>query len=548
MFQFIKNIFKKKDIRASSYIGNDAWIKYLSNNSSTGKIVTEDDALTLSSVWRGINLLANGVAMLPIFTYKKLPNGGKEQNSSHPLWYVLRFQPNPLQDSFQFFHTMVSHLVLRGNSYNQIIRNGRNDISELYPLNPDYVTPFWEDVTNEESLKYKVSLPSGLKYVLEKSSILHIRTMSVNGITGVSPLTLAAQSIGIGISQEEHVGAFYGRGTRATGILKHPAKISAEAATRLRESFEKSFSGSDNAYRTIVLEEGLEWQQVTPTPEQSQMIESREMTITEFARWLGVPPHMLYDLRRATFTNIEHQNLEFYQNSLSPYVISIERAMTRQLLRQAEWDSTVIEFLIDSVLRADTKSRYEAYNIARNGGWLNVDEIRSKENMNPLPENKGQIYLEPLNMKEAGTQDTNTSKSQDAPDNKDTPTDTQEDISINSMEKSWEKIFRHRISRAIRREITLKERKNFSPDKMKEYIAEDFKNDIEAYLIFRLENRNILLKNEGQVSSEFLAEFSNLWTLNIEKIKENISIQEREDIEYKKLEQVLSKIKNIIVN
>jgi len=229
--------------------------------------------------------------------------------------------------------------------------------------------------------------------------------MAVNGVEGISPLTLAAQSIGIGIAQEEHVGAFFGRGTRATGVLTHPARLGEEAAKRLRESFEANFSGTENAYRTILLEEGMTWNQVMPNAQQNQLTESREMSVTEFARWIGVPPHMLYDLRRATFSNIEHQGLDFYQHSLSPYVISIERAFTRQLLKQKEWDVTVIEFLIDSILRADTQSRYNAYNIGRNGGWLNVDEIRAKENLNPLPDGKGQIYLEPLNMKEAGTDD-----------------------------------------------------------------------------------------------------------------------------------------------
>lgn len=502
----LRGLFKQRAVHHSSlerFLGE-------ANNAATGRYVSPDEALTIPAVYRGINCLANAVSMLPIFVYDKLESGGKKKNLKHPISKLLRWKPNPFQNRVQFTRMIVTHLKLRGNFYAQIIPNGRNEPIELYPLHPDRVDMFWLDPSDEESLRYRVTLPNGVQYALEPKQILHIPDFVTCGFKGISPLDLMIQTVATGIAQEEYAARFFGQGVKPSGVIEHPAVMTKEAYDRLRSSFEEQYGGVKNAHRTILLEEGTKWHQVSITNEQAQYIESRKFGLGEYARIIGLPPHKLYDLEKATFSNIEHQWLEFWQDSINPIVSNVEMALVTQLLPSSEWEQTVIEFNVDAVLRTDIKSRYEAYNIARNGGWMNVDEIRELENKNPLPNDQGQIYLEPLNMKEAGTENPDP-KSEPAPEPEkdEQPTELQ----LNA----WQIVLQNRVARAVRREVTARKRKNGDGGNMAEYLRTDLADDVRAMLMFlssglRDDAKKVaFITRTGASATKVLQEFADEW-------------------------------------
>lgn len=490
---------------------------------ASGKYLTPEDALTISAVHRGINLLSDSVSMLPIRIYKRLNTGGKDQLTKHPLWNVLKFQPNLLQDSGQFFHQVMTHLILRGNFYAQVLFDRAGRVTELWPLNPDNVIPHIKDNDSSKGIFYGVHLSNGERYDLDQSRVLHIRTLVVNGLKGLSPIELAMRTVDAAISQEEHAAAFYGRGVKATGMLEHPGTLSAEAADRLRESFENKYGGPENAYRTILLEEGMKFSQVSLTAEQSQFIQTRQFTVTDFARWLGIPPHLLYELSRATFSNIEQQGLDFLTYSLQPWLVRIERALIRQLLSPEEWQTVFIEFLADAITRTDIKTRSESLQIQRQNGVISANEWRAIENMNPIDGDAGDIYLQPSNFTVLGTQPVdNQSKPEPAEDPEPNPPEP----ASNSMGKlfltrqleAFMQVIHERIARALRREISARQRKNGDGGKMEEYLLNDLKEESHAATLLFMSLLNTtepssleLISRSHEIAESALKEFAAGW-------------------------------------
>lgn len=471
-------IFKK---RAASYVGQDAWISR-STSPATGRYLSYSDALTLPAVWRGINALANPVAMLPIFVYTET-DVGREKNRNHALWKLLRFKPNPIEGAFQLRWKIVAHCILRGNFYAQVIRNGRGEVLELYALNPDCVYPYWEDSSDYESLRYKVSLPGGKTLVLTPFEVLHIRGAAVDGVQGVSPIDLMMRTVDSAIAQEEHTGSFFGRGVKSTGVLTHPNKLTKEAYERLKDSFDKTYAGTQNAYRTILLEEGMQWTQISATNEQSQLIESQKFKVVDFARIIGVPPSKLYDLTQANFSTLEQSDTSFIKDSVQPWTTNIEHAFTTQLLPQREWDRTTIAFLLDGYMRGTTIERYTTYATAKTNGIMSTNEIRALENMNPIPGDAGNAYLEPLNMAPAGTP---RDISEPVPDAPNTPNGAKNPgvTEAEANNRAWKGIFRHYVERAIRRECIARERKSAGNGNMSEHLRADFAQLVASGLEF----------------------------------------------------------------
>jgi len=521
MKNFLARIFK----RASVKYGDDAWLGR-PNNLATGRYLGPDDALKISAFYAGLRYLSETTAMLPIVIYKKLPNGGKERNSDHPLWRILRHQPNPLMDAFQFKETIMVHLVMRGNFYAQKIFNGRGKLLELYPLNPDNVEPFFRNPEDEDSLAYRIVLPKFGQVVMPPSEIVHIRGLGTGCLKGLSPIDLMMQTIGIATAQEEHAASFFGRGVRASGVLEHPNRLSKEASDRIRNSFDELYSGSSNSFRTILLEEGLKWNQVSMTGEQGQFLQSRQFTVNDIARWLRVPPHKIGDLTRSTNNNIEWQGQEAITDSLGPWFARIENALLRQCTPEREWEETVIEFLVDALLRGDIKTRYEAYSVGRNNGFLNVDEIRARENLNPLPEGKGQIFLEPLNMKPVGEEDPaqadpqNVDPAQDASPN-DSPDPSQDQIN------SWKIVFESQVQRALRREITARGRSNSDNGKMFDFLTNELESTVTGALTSWIgllpasSNREQMFRDIKTTVPEMLKRYATNWCARSEEKKES---------------------------
>ena len=368
---------------------------------ATGLRINADTAMRLTAVYAAVRILAETVATLPLIVYRRTKNDGKERATDYFLYTLLHDQPNEEQTSVEFREMLQGHLALRGTAYAQIDR--RNGYpARLVPLHPDCV-----EVGRDQSggLLYTVTPDSGPQYRLRQRAgeILHIRGLSSDGVTGLNPVELFRESVALGLAYEEYSARLFGNGANLQGVLETPQALSDTALKRFREMWQQAYGGLANSGKTAILESGMKWQAIGLRPVDAEFISSRKFQISEIARIFRVPPHMLADLERATFSNIEHQSLEFIRDTIRPWLVRWEQALTRDLIPAEDRDQYFVEFLIDGLMRGDLKSRYDSYAIGRNNGWLSANDIRRLENMNPLPPEQGDVYLIPLNMVQAGT-------------------------------------------------------------------------------------------------------------------------------------------------
>lgn len=361
---------------------------------AAGVSVSGDGALKYTAVLAAVRVLAESVASLPLLVYERLPGEqGKRRAPDFYLYELLHNKPNPFIDSFIFRELMMVHLLLWGNAYAEIEADSRGRVTALWPLLAGNMLNI---TRGADGLVYEYMLPNGQLQKIPGFALLHLRGLGVNGYFGLSPIALARQAIGLGLAAEQFGAGFFGNGAQLSGILKHPMKLTDEAETSLRESWAALYKGLDNAHRIAVLEEGMEYERIGIPPEDAQFLETRKFQVTEIARMYRVPPHMLGDLDRATFSNIEHQSLEFVMHSLQPWLVRWEMAIAQQLMTAAERARFFPEFLVDGLLRGDITSRYQAYAVGRQNGWMSANDIRRLENMNPVE--GGDVYLVPLNM------------------------------------------------------------------------------------------------------------------------------------------------------
>lgn len=361
---------------------------------AAGVSVSGDGALKYGPVYAAVRVLSETIASLPLITYERLPGEqGKRRAQDFYLYELLHDAPNPLLTSFEFRELMQAHLLLWGNAYAEIEADNRGRITALWPL---LAANMASVSRGADGLVYEYQLPDGTFKKIPGFALFHLRGLGVNGLTGMSPIALARQAIGLGLAAEQFGAGFFGNGAQLSGILKHPMQLSDEAEKSLRESWQELYSGIGKAHRIAILEEGMEYERIGVPPEDAQFLETRKFQVTEIARIFRVPPHMLGDLDRATFSNIEHQSLEFVMHSLQPWLVRWEMAITQQLLTTAERARYFPEFLVNGLLRGDIASRYQAYAVARQNGWMSANDIRRLENMNPVE--GGDVYLVPLNM------------------------------------------------------------------------------------------------------------------------------------------------------
>lgn len=396
--------FSKLFSRRSGIADPQKWlIDYFTGGtkSAAGINVTPDTALQASAVYACVRVLAETIASLPLHVYRRLEGSkGKEKAPEHYLYPVLHEIANPEMTSFELRETMVGHLCLRGNAYAEKVFDRAGRVKELWPLNPDGVLVERDKATKQ--LIYIITLPGESKQVkLSSDRILHIRGLSGNGIIGYSPIALAKESIGLALATEEYGSRFFGNASRPSGVLEHPGKLGKDAADRLKKSWEEMHRGLSNAHRVAILEEGLKWNQIGMTQEDSQYLQTRQYQVVDIARIFRVPPHMIAELSRATFSNIEFQSIDFVVNTIRPWLVRFEQAFKQRLFDETDREHYA-EFSIDGLLRGDIASRYSAYAIGRQWGWLSADDIREMENRNPLPDGQGETYLVPLNMVPAG--------------------------------------------------------------------------------------------------------------------------------------------------
>lgn len=335
-----------------------------------------DKALTLTAVWCAIRLLAESVSSLPVSVYSKQANGDKLEDSKSPIYNLVKFKPNYYQNKITFFEFIMLSICTEGNSYVQIVRNNSGTPVQLICLSPSNVTV----VVNNNELFYQIDGGA----VLDSSDVLHFKTITDDGVTGLSPIDQCAKALNWGVSLEEFGSTFFSNGAKPSSILQTDRALSDTALQRLKTSFNNNYGKLKNSNSTIVLEEGLTFKPISISPEQAQFLSSRQFSIEEVARIFNVPPHMLKDLSKSSFNNIEMQSQEFVTYTLMPYITRIEQEMNLKLFRTNELGKTFIEFNVNGLLRGDVKSRTEAYKTAITNGYMSINEVRQKENLNSI--------------------------------------------------------------------------------------------------------------------------------------------------------------------
>lgn len=361
--------------------------------SGSGKPVTARTAIQVSAVYACIRVIAETVASLPFSVYEQNEKGSQKA-LNHPLFHLLHDEPNPEMTSFIWREAMLAHLLLWGNSYSQILRAGRGNIIGLYPLLPDHMEV---DRNDQGHLTYTYSTTNGQQVKLRPEDVLHIPGLGFDGIMGYSPVAIERNAVGLSIAAEEFGSKFFGNGATPSGILTHPNTVKNPKA--LRESWMEAYGGSSNANRVAILEEGMTFSRISMPNNEAQFLETRKFQVEEICRIYRVPPHMIADLDHATFSNIEHQSIDFAVHTIRPWLVRIEQAINRTLFSEKEKGHFYCQFNLDGLMRGSYKERMEGYAIARQNGWMSANDIRELENMNPVPaEEGGDAYLVNGNM------------------------------------------------------------------------------------------------------------------------------------------------------
>jgi HK97 family phage portal protein len=361
----------------------DEWLvsAFGGTTAASGVAVSPDTALNSTAVLASVERLSRTVASLPLIVYRRLPDGGKERAREHPLYTKLHDLPNEEHTALEFRQFQMASLLLRGNSYSYIDRSGGGDVLQLWPLRPNRVTV--ERVGGQ--LFYHWAPLTAPERTFPRSQIHHIRGLSTNGITGLSPISLAAEAVGLGLAAEEFGARFFSNDATPPGALRHPSTLSQPAQDRLKESFEQAHAPLAKKHKMALFEEGMDWVKIGVDPKESQFLETRKFQVREVARFFNIQPHFIGDLEDATFSNIESQGIEFVVYTLRFWLMAIEQAITRDLFRPDERESYFAEFLVDALLRGDVAARGQFYQALFNMGAISPNEIRGRENMNPYP-------------------------------------------------------------------------------------------------------------------------------------------------------------------
>jgi len=364
---------------------------------AAGQAVNERTAMQMSAVYACVRILSEAIAALPLHFYRYNSKGGKEKALDHPLYVLLHDEPNPEMSAFSFRETLMTHLLLWGNAYAQIIRNGRGEVLALYPLMPDRMVV---DRDAHGHIYYTYTRSDADVNTLGKSSsvllwpedVFHIPGLGFDGLVGYSPIAMAKRAVGLGLACDEYGASFYANGAQPGGVLEHPGVV--KNPQRVRDSWNAIYQGAKNAHKVAILEEGMSYKPISVNPQEAQFLETRKYQIDEIARIFRVPPHMVGDLDKSSFSNIEQQSLEFVKYTLAPWIARWEQTIHRTLLLPEEKARHFARFNVEGLLRGDYQSRMNGYAVARQNGWMSANDIRELENLDRIPEEAGgDLYL-----------------------------------------------------------------------------------------------------------------------------------------------------------
>jgi HK97 family phage portal protein len=361
-----------------------------------GTYVSAYFAENLSVVFACTQAIAESCAMLPLRVYRKMPDGSRLEEPAHPVARLFSGDPTPSLTASELIEMMTAHCLLRGNAYAEIVRDGRGAPIGLTPFPPDLVGVV--HVRSTGRYAYDVFLPSGGTRRILPDDMLHIKDRSDDGIVGKSRLTRTRETLGIALASERYAGSTFRNGAAMSGILSHPDHLGEEATKNLRDSFKATYGGADKAGAIAVLEEGLKWQQISVSPDDAQMLETRRFSVEQLSRIFRVPGPIIGDFSGGNYSSIVEVTRWFYTQTLQPWLNKWERTIERALLSEASRRSYEVEFDVDLLLRGDMLTRFQAYRIAREVGLYSANELRRFENANPRTDPDGDTYLTPANM------------------------------------------------------------------------------------------------------------------------------------------------------
>ena len=376
---------QRSSLRISDYI--DALV---GPKAKSGVVVNARNTISLSAVWRAINLIAESIASMPFEVTKETLSGSTRVDKNHPVHNLINSEPNELYTSFDFRHTLMIHVLLYGNAYAYIKRNdGNANVKRLTILDPTQVDVFY----HENTLLYKYAL-NGETYGYDE--IIHIKNTSLNGFAGLNSLDVHTENFGLGLASRDFGSNLYKNGAFPSGVMEGDKPLSDSAYNRLKGSFAAAYAGLQNVGKVPILEEGFKFKPISMSPKDALLIESQKFSIEDVSRIFGVPMHLLSALDRATFNNIEQLSLEFAKYTIRPWAKRIEQEFNRKIFKESEKNRTKTRFNMDAFLRGDTESRAKFYKEAIGNGWMSINEVRSREKLNAV--DGGNIHFIPLNM------------------------------------------------------------------------------------------------------------------------------------------------------
>lgn len=386
----LSSLFRSRDKPVKDRTSGSAYTFFM-GGSSAGKNVNERSAMQMTAVYACVRILSEAIAGLPLHMYRYKDEGGKEKAIDHTLYHLLHDEPNPEMTSFVFRETLMTHLLLWGNAYAQIIRNGRGEVIALYPLMPNRM----EVNRDSNGMLYYVyqktsdDAPTmeGSSVILSPGEVLHVPGLGFDGLVGYSPIAMAKNAIGLSMAAEEYGAKFYANGAAPSGVLEHPSVLKDPA--KVRNSWNAAFGGSSNSHKVAVLEEGMKYTPISISPNEAQFLETRKFQIDEIARIFRVPPHMVGDLEKSSFSNIEQQSLEFVKYTLDPWVVRWEQSLYRALLSSDEKNTYFFKFNLEGLLRGDYQSRMQGYSIGIQNGFMCPNDVRELENLDLIPDELG---------------------------------------------------------------------------------------------------------------------------------------------------------------
>ncbi len=404
-----KSLFKSRD-RPQNFMGDSVGggRSFQFGSAWSGKSVTERSAMQTTAVYACVRIIAETVASLPLHVYE-YTKGGKEKVYTHPLYKLLHDIPNPEMNSFIMREVMMSHLLLWGNSYSQIIRNGKGEVIALYPLMPDKMTV---DRGDDGKLYYTYISDKQGTFIFSKDEVFHIVGLGFDGLIGHSPIAMAKNAIGLSIAAEEYGSSFFSNSGTPSGVLEHPGVL--KEPEKVRDAWNDAYGGSGNAHKVAVLEEGMKFTPISINPQDAQFLETRKFQVNEICRIFRVPPHMIADLEKSSFNNIEQQSLDFVTNTIRPWLVRIEQSIFQQLLTEKEQETLFAKFNVDGLLRGDFQSRMSGYAVGIQNGFMSPNDVRELEDLNKIPaELGGDRYLCNGNMIDIGNAGKSTEGSEE---------------------------------------------------------------------------------------------------------------------------------------